>query len=231
MITENKYTQMLFPYILYAPETVQKKYYNGCEWHTEEWYSENKGDCWFCGILFRDNSVFIYNIEILCKENDYEPQYLDITKTFDKLLKHYNIYHLCILVSAVVKRFYKESSLATNIRLYVKHDKPYRLPRLRYEITKHHSRERKFYHDTKSDAGKVWDKILFSAISEIGVAGTLARERGQRPDSLYFIYSCKVELHTRKDNIQPSESVRGGGQRRSRKLFGSFNFEKGRPIG
>lgn len=216
----NKHTESLFPYIYFAPREMQRKYYNGYEYLSDEWVSQNSGDSFFMGIVFKDNKVFCYNIEILCKDNNYIPQYLEITKTFNSLLKTYNIYNLCIILSAILKKkFNKESSLAKKLRLHIKYDSKHRLPKFRYAIEKHHSRHRKFYFDTANCSHGLWDKILHSALYEVCGVDAYARTRGKDGPNLFsFENPTTPRFYTSQNSVQLPESV----PRRPRR--GSFAF-------
>ena len=216
----NKHTQELFKYIFYAPEEIQKKYYNGfareiiyrpdvykedgdvkknsigkiivqekkeknIDWYR---YRNNKGDCIFNGIIFKDNRVFLYNIQMYDAKNNYEPKYLEITHVFNRLLKELNIYHLCIALSKAMQNYYKESNTAENIIIFRKYDKEYYHHRFRYDVIKHHSRERKFIESNKNKSRRIWTKIILSAIHKTSEYHIFRHLRAERPNSFYFTY-------------------------------------------
>lgn len=242
----NRHTQLLFPFIYCLPddikEQIQPKYYNGklrriC--HTKEngkvindynpeWLESNNGECTFYGLLFRENKVYALNIEILCKDKDYEPQYLEITETFDRLLKRYTIFHLCILISAVLrKKYYKEATLAKNLRTKVIYDQPYRLPKIRYGIQKHHSRERKFYCDTASQGFRRWDLLITEGLHEISNLSTfqtIGKERHQ--PGLWTDYSSEPRLVSGSNKIKSPDGVRSEKPRKLRRGFFASHPER-----
>lgn len=235
----NRHTQLLFPFIYCAPddikEKIQPRYNNGklriiahqketgqkIEFYNPEWIEGNTGECIFYGLLFRENRVYALNIEILCKDKDYEPEYLEITETFDRLLKKYNIYHLCLLISAVLrKKYYKEATLAKNLRTKVIYDTPYRLPKIRYGIQKHHSRERKFYCDTASEGFKRWDILITQALHEISNLSafeTFGKERHQ--PCLWTDYRSEPRLVSGRHKDKSPDGVRSKKPRKLRRGF------------
>ena len=194
---------------------IEVKYYN------PEWIESNTGECIFYGLLFLENRVYALNIEILCKDKDYEPQYLEITETFDKLLKRYTIFHLCILISAVLrKKYYKEATLAKNLRTKVIYDQPYRLPKIRYGIQKHHSRERKFYCDTASQGFRRWDLLITEGLHEISNLSAFeisGKERHQ--PGLWTDYSSEPRLVSGSNKNKPSDGIRSEKPRKLRRGF------------
>lgn len=254
----NKHTQELFKYIFYAPEEIQKKYYNGFareiiyrpdvykddgevkknsigkiivkekKERNPDWYRyrNNKGDCIFNGIIFRDNKVFLYNIQMYDVINNYEPKYLEITYVFNRLLKELNIYHLCIALSKAMQNYYKESNTAENIIIFRKYDKEYYLHRFRYDVIKHHSRERKFIESNKNKSRRIWTKIILSAIHKTSEYHFFRHLRTERPNSFYFTYlpHTKAEEQRILADIQNSStSVRRPytrkGERKNRRRF------------
>lgn len=195
------------------------KYFN------PKWIENNADESIFCGLIFRNNRVYAGNIEILCKDKNYEPEYLEITETFDRLLKKYSIYHLCILISTVLrKKYYKEATLAKNLRTKVIYDTPYRLPKFRYGIQKHHSRERKFYCDTASEGVKRWDILINQALHEVSNLSAFRKigKDGHQP-GLWTDYRSEPRVvpscHTRK----PSYDLREKKPRKLRRGFFAFN--------
>ena len=235
----NRHTQLLFPFIYCLPddikEKIQPRYNNGklriiahqketgqkIEFYNPEWIEGNTGECIFYGLLFRENRVYALNIEILCKDKDYEPEYLEITETFDRLLKKYNICHLCLLISAVLrKKYYKEATLAKNLRTIVIYDTPYRLPKIRYGIQKHHSRERNFYCDTASEGFKRWDILITQALHEISNLSafeTFGKERHQ--PGLWTDYRSEPRLVSGRHKNKSPDGVRSKKPRKLRRGF------------
>lgn len=246
MPNPNRHTQLLFPFIYCLPddikEQIQPKYYNGklrriC--HTKEngkviidynpeWLESNNGECTFYGLLFRENKVYCQNIEILCKDKNYEPQYLEITETFDRLLNYYTIYHLCILISAILrKKYYKEATLAKNLRTKIIYDTPQCLPKFRYSIQKHHSRERKFYCDTASEGIKRWDILINQALHEISNLSTfqtIGKER-YKP-GLWTDYRSEPRLVSDSNKNTSSDGVRREKPRKLRRGFFASHIER-----
>ena len=242
----NRHTQLLFPFIYCLPdeikEKIQPKYCNGklrkiC--HTKEtgenidnynpeWLENNTGESTFCGLLFRDNRVYTLNIEILCRDKDYQPQYLDITETFDRLLKKYNIYHLCIIISAVLrKKYYKEATLAKNLRTKVIYDRPYLLPKIRYGIQKHHSRERKFYCDTESEGIKRWDLLITKSLHQISNLSAFRHIGKERHlPGLWTDYTSEPGMVSGRHKNKPSDGLRSEKPRKLRRGFFASHPER-----
>lgn len=246
------YPKLLFQYILFAPLEMQNKYCNGIKrWITtetdikdedgkslktssgkfivseqrienKEWLKNNVTECIFNGILFRDNRVFVINIYLFDPQKDYEPQYLEITQIFKQLLNSYSIYHLCLIVQAAVGNFYKDSSLTEKITIHLKYDKPYRLPRLRYAITKHHNRHVKFIsHGSKVRDNRIWNNIIYKAISRIENLSDFINNGEQRP-SVLTDYTSKPRLYNSKHKVKPSDGVSSKEGRKPRRRFNVF---------
>lgn len=225
----NNHTKELFLYIAFAPEEIKKKYNNGYNrWFTykqkdktikeenKEWYfmRNNLGDSSFAGLLFRENKVYVHNIYLYDVNKDYKEQYLEITEIFNELLKKYNIYHACILALAVLKNSCKESYLTENIILYVKTDREYHLPKFRYQLARHHSREKKFLISGKGISGKRWHKIFYKTLAKIQNLSTFADFRKTRPQLfLCDMYSTEPELRKVENKPKSPDGV----QKRTRK--------------
>ncbi len=228
-MTTDKHISLLFRYILFAPREIQRKYCNGAEFHSIEWFLNKTDECSFRGILFRENRVFVINIEILCKDNNFVPQYLDITDVFNKLLKRYNIYHLCVLISTVLrKKFYKESSLAQKLRFNIKYDTPYKLPKFKYSIERHHSRERKFYYSTESEGKRAWTGIINQTLCEVINLASFEGTMDQGQPTLFTDFGSVPEFNPNKNSHQRSEDLRDGKPRKLRRGFYAFSNKRGR---
>ena len=174
----------------------------------------NLGDSSFAGLLFRENKVYVHNIYLYDVKNDYKEQYLEITGIFNELLKKYNIYHACVLALAVLKNSCKESYLTENIILYVKTDRECHLPKFRYQLARHHSREKKFLVGRKGISGKRWHKIFYKTIAKIQNLSTFADFRKTRPQLfLCDMYSTEPEFRKVENKPKPSDGV----QKRTRK--------------
>lgn len=222
----NLHTIALQQYIYYAPENIQSKFSNGYDFGSDEWLG-NIGDCWFNGLLFRDNEVFDQNIYIFKTFENYKPKYLNITQLFTTLLKYYNIYHACIVAKSLLKKYYRESNLTENLIIYIKNDKSTLKPRFRYNITKHHSRERKFINSGEDGFSRLWTEMLHqSFLQQRCRFDTLESLRRERPDSLYFTYECERELVLRTDTPKHRGNIHGigtrVGNRKKRKRFGIY---------
>ena len=258
----NKHTQELFKYIFYAPEEIQKKYYNGIareityrpdlvdengakvtnsnnkiriqtqKVKNKEWYKSknNKGDCSFYGFVFKDNKVFVYNIYLYDKNNDYKPEYLEITWIFNKLLKKFNIYHLCLVLRDALKNQYKESETTESVIIFLKHYKDYHNHNLKYNVLKHHGRYKKFIIHNRHKTRILWNKIIFSSIAKECSYYTFKELRYERPNSYFFKFDViGKEDRQRFAKIQheQSKSLRRPytrkGERKKRRRFDAFN--------
>ena len=222
----NLHTIALQQYIFYAPEHIQAQFANGYRFDSEQWRG-NIGDCWFMGLLFRDNQVYAQNIYLFDAHNKYRPEYLNITETFNNLIKHYNIYHACIVAKSLLKKYYRESNLTENLIIYIKNDSPNLKPRFRYSITKHHSRERNFIISDRTAISRLWSKMLHqSFLHQRSRFNAFESLRGERPDSLYFTYEQKRELLPHPNPPKHRGDIHGTGKRvsnrKKRKRFGAY---------
>ena len=222
----NLHTIALQQYIFFAPEIVQSKFSNGYDFDSDVWRG-NVGDCWYSGLLFRDNEVFAQNIYIYDSLNKYKPEYLNITETFNSLLKYYNIFHACIVVKSLLKKYYRESNLTENIIIYIKNDNANLKPRFRYSLTKHHSRERKFISSDEGGISRLWTEMLHkSFLQQRCRFSSFESMRTERPDSLYFTYGQGTELvlssnpSKRRGNLHGSTV--GNSNRKKRKRFDAY---------
>lgn len=222
----NLHTIALQQYIYFAPENIQAKFANGYSFDSDAWRG-NIGDCWYSGLLFRDNEVFAQNIYIFNSLDKYKPEYLNITTTFNSLLKHYNIFHACIVVKSLLKKYYRESNLTENLIIYIKNDNPNLKPRFRYSITKHHSRERKFISSDEAGVSRLWTEMLHkSFLQQRCRFDALEAMRSERPDSLYFAYEYERELvptpNPPKHRGNLYGLTHGISHRKKRKKFGAY---------
>lgn len=248
----NRYTQMLFPYIFYAPENMQAKYQNGVRRYitlqddvignngkpkrtmsgniitqtrkieNPQWHKANNGESSFNGILFRNNRVLMYNIYTFSPQNDYRPQYLDITETFDLLLQEYNIYHLCLIIPKAVRKLYSDCTLTEKIIPYIRYDKESNLPKSRYPIMRHHNKHRKFIVPNRKGSNRIWRDILYRSIARISNRSTFAEQRNTRPDSLYFLYTEEPELHIPKQSRSQPDGIYHKKIRKARRAYHAF---------
>ena len=258
----NKHTQELFKYIFYAPEEIQKKYYNGIareityrpdlvdengakvtnsnnkiriqhqKVKNKEWYryKNNKGDCSFYGFIFKDNRVFVYNIYLYDKNNDYKPEYLEITGIFNKLLKRFNIYHLCIILNKALKNQCKENETTESIIIFLKHDNKNYHHRYRYQLLKQNGRYKEFIIRNRHESRIKWNKIIFSAITKTSEYYVFGKLRTERPNSFYFTYlpHTKEErlcilTDIQNNSIRVRRPYARKGERKKRRRFDAFN--------
>lgn len=179
-----------------------------------DWYlhENNSGDSSFNGLLFRDNRVYVFNINIYEGHNNYKQKYLDITEEFDKLLKRFNIYHLCLMIPMILKKFYREHNLTENLLPYIETDDERLLPKFRYKIQSNHSRHRKFIEDTKGgNRRNIWDKVLSANIDKISNIDTLEKFKRCRPSLFLFdLYTEKPRIHRVPDRYKQSEDISKG---------------------
>lgn len=192
----------------------------------EKWYNNETSECTFNGILFRESKVYVINIYVFDSTNDYQPEYLEITDIFNQLLETYNIYHLCLIIPKAIRKLYSDSTLTeSNLIPYIKYDQPYRLPKLRYNLARHHNKHWKFIiSDRKRDNG-VWSKILYKAIARISNNSTFAEQRNERPNSLYLIHTEEPKLHIPAKSNKSSDDLSPKGERKARRRFGAFRVD------
>lgn len=242
----NRHTQSLFRYIYCLPDDIkeiyQPKYANGqlrliqyekeygeqVSYYNPKWIENNTQDCTFCGLQFQDNRVFVINIYIFCKDKDYQPQYLEITEIFNKMLKQYNIFHLSLILSTLFrKKFYKESTLAHNLRTKILYDDQRRLPKFRYSIQKHHSRERKFYCDTESEGIKRWAVLIDKTLQQVSNLSSFrtSGKDGHHP-GLWTDYHCVPRMVSGHHKARPSDGVREKKPRKLRRGYFSSYAER-----
>lgn len=242
----NRHTQSLFRYIYCLPDDIkeiyQPKYANGqlrliqyekedgeqVSYYNPKWIENNTQDCTFCGLQFQDNRVFVINIYIFCKDKDYEPQYLEITETFNRLLKKYNIFHLSLILSTIFrKKFYKESTLAHNLRTKILYDDPRILPKFRYSIQKHHSRERKFYCGTESEGIKRWAVLIDKTLHEIDNLSSFRESMGERHHpGLWTDYKSIPRMVSRSNKARSPDVTRTQKPRKLRRGCFSIYYER-----
>lgn len=251
----NQLIQQLFTYIQFAPSEWQIKYNGGISRQLKivtdlldkegksirkscgkiktkitykdnpDWYKNKTEEASFNGVMFRENKVFLMNIYTFDPDNNYKESYLDITKIFRRLLKQYNIYHLCIIIPKAVKKFYADSLATENLIPYLIYDRPYRLPKLRTKIINNHSKHRKFVIGRRDDRDRIWTQIFNKALGKIGNLSTFAEQRDERPGSLPYIYTEEPELRTPKYSNKPSNDLPPKGERKPRRRFGAFGTE------
>ena len=117
----NQHTIQLWNYIKYAPDNIQAKYTNDTKKYIKDklnlnWFNNtnNQNTCFFNGLKFHENKVLVINIHIITPNQ--KLQYLDITQSFNKLLKTYNIFYLSAITPIILLKYYRESSLAEQCR-------------------------------------------------------------------------------------------------------------------
>jgi hypothetical protein len=243
--------QSLFQYIKFAPKKWQIKYNSGIRRYNTieidklkadgtpkkkssgnydtttkitdnpEWMANKTNEASFNGILFREDRVLVMNIYTFNPDKDYEISYLDITGFFNRMLQQYNIFHLCLIIPKALRGLYSDSTLTENLIPFIKYDKPYRLPKRRYALTRHHNKHRKFIVRNRRECRETWDPILHQAISKISNLSTFGSQRNERHASLWFDYSQEPELHIRKNNGEPLYDLPPKGERKARRRFGA----------
>ena len=218
--------QSLFQYILYAPEEIQRYYCNGYEIGSNEWYQNKVDYAIFKGLLFRNNRVYCINVFIFSNEDDYEPKYLDVTRFFDALCKKYNIYHSALILATCTKWLHRECSLTENLIPFIKYDAPYRLPRLRYAITRNHGKERKFIDSAGHRGRRIWNQTFHKSLAKIKNLATFEEYRTQGPDIFQSVYSATPELCVYQYKAELSNDLPQKRVRKSRRGFNAFNPSK-----
>lgn len=187
----NNFAQKLFiEYIRNAPDFITNKYSCG----TPKYIFNKKGEKiinpkWtdvnshtisiFNGIIFSKNNILLINIYIYSEENNYKPEYLNITNVFQELLKHYNIFHLALIITTALKPLYKESSLANNVVENINNIQVQQLKKLK-------GRHTKFIAKTKNDINQKWHTIIMNAISKITNLQEFKKLKNKKPYSPFF---------------------------------------------
>ena len=247
--------QQLFAYIQYAPAHIQSRYCNGIARYTYHytdllddeglpkktakgviitkkhrkenplWKQNQTTEATFNGLLFRDGRVYVINIYTFDPSSDYSMQYLEITKIFNKLLKQYNIYHLSIIIPKAIRKLYADSTATENLIPFLKYDRPYHKPKVRYKITSNHNKERKFIICQRDGSDRIWNQILYRSIAKFSNLCAFAEQRRERPQSLYFLFAQEPELRVPKHRQKPSHDLPPKRERKARRLFGAFGTE------
>lgn len=218
MNKKNLHTAKLFPYILHAPASIQRKFYN---FHSEE--SLNKfynqyGNCSFMGLLFYDNKVFCYNIQIYSINSD-ETRYLEITKLFNELLKEYNIFHLCYLFHRALFKYYREDCLTENILPYIQFQSDPKLkPKFNYAVTKHRGRYRLFTESKRNENYGEWYSLLLRSISKDSASKLLRQYLNQRPCLFDSVYKALPKINTVTYESESSKNLRKSIKKRRKKV-------------
>lgn len=214
---QNKYTIQLFEYIYHAPENIIKKYYSGIQKEIQlpkskqqtesttiqnkEWYQKRNHtqDCIFYGFMFKNNRVFAMNIYTYNPQDNYTPQYLDITCFFNRQLENYNIFHTVIILATALKSLYRESSLTEQLIPYIENDSIIQLPKIRHKLIQQRGRYRKFIEYNKSTSRREWNKILLSALEKVSNLSTFKEFRNMRPSAVdTLFYTQKPKLYPYK---------------------------------
>lgn len=234
MVEKNLHTEKLFSYIFFAPYNIQKKFYNFHGKETMAKFYNQYGDCSFMGILFYQNKVFCYNIEIYSKTDPCAHRYLEITKLFNKLLKEYNIFHLCYLIHRAVYKYYRENNLTEKILpIIINQDDERYKPKFQYAIKKHRGRHRLFVESKPNENSREWDRILLSAIRKDSYSSSLAEHKKSRPDLFTELYSCLPIVHTAPDQyVSPryiSQSIKKRRKRIKRNIQRRRLFRRSNP--
>lgn len=223
MINRNLHTAKLIPYILQAPISIQRKFYN---FHGEE--SLNKfydqyGNSSFMGFLFYNNKVLCYNIEIY-SITDESSRYLDITKVFNTLLKEYNIFHLCYLLHRTLFKYYRENCLTEKILPYIRYQNELSLkPKFIYAITKHRGRHRLFIESRRNKSQIEWDRIIFQSIAKDSACVELRQYLNQGPSIFDCVYKALPKINSVTYESKPSKNIRESIKKR--KLHNKRNIQ------
>ena len=206
------YAPALLNFLQYAPEEVQKKCDAYYEYPSPETQNDrkrciipNKSECFFNGLIFRDNFVGAYNIIIYQKKDWDRPIYLNVFETFQKLLKYYNVYHAALILKHSLCKYERENVLVENNYLHFKYYDRNILPRLNYNATKHRGREGKFIDWNGNGHQREWDNILLSTCIKESYINYFGQFRHQRPDSMFFDFGeeCdKFDLFNKKKSAR-----------------------------
>lgn len=227
MVEKNLHTEKLFSYIYFAPQAIQKKFYNFHGKETMNKFYDFYGDCSFMGILFYKNKVYCHNIEIYSKKDDHAHRYLEITKVFNQLLKEFNIFHLCYLVHRALYKYYRENTLTENILDLIKYQTDVRYkPKFTYAVTKHRGRFKLFVEDYENQNQAKWNSILLSAIRKDVHYSSLTKYRSERPCLFPELYRACPNVNTASDKHDRSTSL--SKQNKERRKFNSRNIQRRR---
>lgn len=209
----NQHTIQLWNYIKYAPDNIQAKYTNDTKKYIKDklnlnWFNDtnNQNTCFFNGLKFHENKVLVINIHIITPNQ--KLQYLDITQSFNKLLKTYNIFYLSAIIPIILQKYYRESSLADNLIPYIETNYEYQLPKFKYKIKSNNARYRKFTNCNRHNPTMEWNKILIQTFQQIHSIIPINALNNQRPSLVFFDdYSCLPKLLSPTNKHKPPRSI------------------------
>lgn len=195
------YTQTLLSYLQQAPEEIQQRcniYYENPEPEERQIYT-NRDECIFNGLIFRDNYVGVYNIQMYNVKNWDKPYYYNAFDLFQELTKYYNVYHAALILSLEVGDWKKDNVLLEQNYLHFKYYDRQILPRLNYNATKHRNREGKFIDSHKSGVQTLQESknkkgrgnlynILYQSCTKEDFYLHFRQFRNQRPNTMFFQY-------------------------------------------
>ena len=208
-----QYLKELLKYLKYAPETEKKKFYNSqikfneyCEKNNisqQQNTSITNTDFIYKGIAYKNNKFYALNIYTFNPNNNYYPQYLDITKIFHTINKKCNIFHTFAILNRILAGHCRDSTLTENILIYIKYNTPYTLPKFKYTLKKHKNRYGKHIDNTKYPTHRIWYKILYKSFSKIQNLYAFTKQRTERPDSIFINYTTIPKLYSDKYSNKP----------------------------
>lgn len=204
----NPHTELLIPYIFYAPEFIKNKFYNECnEGNVKgDFYKENNS--YFLGLMFINGRVFCYNILQYKQYEENEGnycEYLEITDLFNDLLNTYNIFHLCILIYRALKSQAREHEAMESFISFMRFQMDNNLQhRYLYERERQNNRFRKFIVCKESSSNTIWDKVILRAIERDRLSETFRKHKQERPSLLWRGFEGLSEFRRVKDSHETS---------------------------
>lgn len=209
----NQHTIQLWNYIKYAPDNIQAKYTNDTKKYIKDklnlnWFNDtnNQNTCFFNGLKFHENKVLVINIHIITPNQ--KLQYLDITQSFNQLLKLYNIFYLSAIIPIILQKYYRESSLADNLIPYIETNYEHQLPKFKYKLKSNNARYRKFTNCNRHNPTMEWNKILIQSFQQISHIIPINAISNQRPSiTFYDDYSSLPKLLNTTNKYKPPRNI------------------------
>lgn len=227
MQQKNLHTEKLYPYLFYAPLKYQRKFYNFHGAETLNRFYNRSGNSCFMGMLFYDNRVFCYNVEIYNEDEGKSDRYLEITGLFNKLLKDYNIFHLCFLMHRAIYKYYRENALTENILPFIRYQNDSRYkPKFTYAVTKHRGRHRLFIENYPDENKREWNRILLSAIREDRFSEQLRKYKNERPNLFTGIYQALPKVNCATYEYDSTKGLRKSIKARRRRIGGDLSSRR-----
>ena len=190
--------ELLSEFLYYAPEELQKKFA----------IHEGKDDeFYFYGLIFRDEEVMPYDM-VMFDKNDQSETYINLKPTLLEISKSLNILHSCLVLVALIDKYYREIAvIENNILKYLQYYDPRFKHKSIHHVTKHRSRERKFIKSDKLRDDKRWNTLLLSTFKKGCYTEKFSKYRGERPSSVFMLYPSKHEIIAYQNQYRKSRKL------------------------